>query len=135
MWLESGKPNTGLVYQIIKHTCHQYHYAVRRCRSNKLNIQKQRLAENIHNSTNFWREIKKINPANKLSTTIMGNVNVDKEITSLLVNKFETLYSSIPMDDNEMNKLHSIINEGLVSHQLQGMVGTPSIIAQCIHKF
>ena len=35
-----------------------------------------------------------------------------------------------------MNKLHhSIINEGLVSQQLQGMVVTPSIIAQCIHTF
>ena len=73
MWLESGKPNTGLVNQIMKCTRHQYHYGVRRCKSNKLNIQKQRLAENIHNSTNFWREKK--NPANKLSTTIMDNAN------------------------------------------------------------
>ena len=81
MWLESGKQNTGLVYRIMKGTRHQYHYAVRRCKSNKLNIQKQRLAENIHNSTNFWREINKINPANKLSTAIMDNANGDKEIT------------------------------------------------------
>ena len=78
MWLESGKPNTGFIYQIMKRTRHQYHYAVGRCKSNKLNIQKQRLAENIHNSTNFGREIKKINPANKLSTTIMDNANGDK---------------------------------------------------------
>ena len=77
------------------------------------------LSENIHNSTNFWREIKKINPANKLSTTIIDNANGDKEITSLLVNKCETLYSSVPTDDNEMNQLHLIINEGLVSQQLQ----------------
>ena len=91
---EFGKPNTGLVYQIMKSTRHQYHYSVRRCKSNKLNIQKQGLAENIYNSTNFLREIKKINPANKLSTTIMNNANGDKELTSLLVNKYETLYSS-----------------------------------------
>ena len=113
---------------------HTIYYAVRRCKSNKLNIQKQRLAENIHNSTNFWREIKKINPVNKLSTTIMDNANGDKERTSLLVNKYETLYSSVPTDDNEMNQLHLIINEGLVSQQLQGMVVTPSIIAQCIQQ-
>ena len=121
MWLESGKPNTGFIYQIMKGTRHQYHYAVRRCKSNKLNIQKQRLAENIHNSTNFWREIKKINPANKLSTTIMDNANGDKEITSLLVNKYETLYSSVPTDDNEMNQLHLMINEGIVSQQFRGV--------------
>ena len=118
----------------MKHTRHQYHYAVRRCKSNTLNIQKQRVAENIHKSTNFWREIKIIISANKLSTTIMDNANGDKEITSLLVNKYETLYSSVPTDDNEMNKLHSIIDEGLVSQQLQGMVVTPSIIAQYIQQ-
>ena len=124
MWLESGKPNTGFIYQIMKRTRHQYQFKIR----------KQRLAENIHNSTNFWREINKINPANKLSTTIMDNANGDKEITSLLVNKYETLYSSVPADDNEMNQLHLIINKGLVSQQLQGMVVTPSIIAQCIQQ-
>ena len=111
------------------------HYTVRRCKNNKLDIHKQRWAENNHNSTNFYFnyfEIKKINSANNLSTIIMDNVNGDKEITSLLVNKYETLYSSVPTDDNEMNKLHSIINEGGVSQQLQGMVVTSSTIAQCI---
>ena len=33
-----------------------------------------------------------------------------------------------------MYQLHLIINEGLVSQQLQGMVVTPSIIAQCIEQ-
>ena len=63
-----------------------------------------------------------------MSTTIIDNANGDKEITILLVNTYETVYSSVLTDDNEMNKLHSIINEGLVSQQLQGMVVTPSII-------
>ena len=65
----------------------------------------------------------------------MDNVNGDKELTSLLINKYETLYNSAHTDDNEMNKLHLIINEGVVSHQLQGMVVTPSTIAQCIQQF
>ena len=37
-------------------------------------------------------------------------------------------------DDKEMNQVHLIINEGLVFQQLQGMVVTPSIIAQCIQQ-
>ena len=63
-----------------------------------------------------------INKENKSCQQIVynnyGNANGGKEITSLLVNKYETLYSSVPTDDNEMNKLHLIINEGLVSQQL-----------------
>ena len=69
-----------------------------------------------------------------MSTTIIDNANGDKEITSLLANKYETLYNSVPTDDNEINELHSIINEDRVSQQLQGMVITPSIIAQCIQQ-
>ena len=68
----------------MKRTRYQYHYAVRRCKSNKLNIQKQRLVENIHNCINFRRDIKKINLANKLSTTIMDNANGDKLLEDLL---------------------------------------------------
>ena len=131
-WTEHGKHERDR--SVFGFGCGTYHYAVRRCKSNKLNIQKQRLAENIHNITHFWREIKKINPANKLSTTIMDNANGDKEITSLLVNKYEILYSRVPTDDNEMNKLHFIMNEGIMSQQLQGMVVTPFIIAQCMQQ-
>ena len=32
MWQESGKPQNGVVYSIMKRTRHQYHYAVRRCK-------------------------------------------------------------------------------------------------------
>ena len=41
-WLETGKPNTGFVYQIMKYTRHQYHYAVRCCKKYQLNIQKNK---------------------------------------------------------------------------------------------
>ena len=64
----------------------------------------------------------------------MYNADHVKEITSLLINKYETLYSSVPTDDNEMNQLYLIINQGLMSQQLQSMVVTPAIIVQCIHQ-
>ena len=57
-----------------------------------------------------------------------------KEITSLLVNKYDTLYSSVPTDANTLNQLHSIINKDLASQQLQVIVVTPDIIAQCIQQ-
>ena len=117
MWLESGKPNTDLIYHITKHTRHQYHYAIRRCKNNKLSIQKPSLAENIHNSNTFWREMQKIIFANKLSSTIMDNANGGKEITSLFGNKYETLYIGVHTGDNETNQLHLIINKGLMSQQ------------------
>ena len=42
MWLEAGKPNSDYIFDIMKRTRHQYHYAVRRCKNNTINIQKQK---------------------------------------------------------------------------------------------
>ena len=68
IWLESGKPNKGFIYEIMKRTRHRYHYAVRCCKRNKLNIQKQKLADNVSYSTEFWKEVNKLNTANKITT-------------------------------------------------------------------
>ena len=54
MWQEAGKPQSGAVYEVMKRTEHQYHYAVRRCNRNKLVIQKETLARNINKSKEFW---------------------------------------------------------------------------------
>ena len=57
VWLEAGKPMTGYVYFIMKRTRHRYHYAVR-CAKRKCTVTiRTKLAENISNSTEFWREI------------------------------------------------------------------------------
>ena len=56
IWCESGKPNSGFIYDIMKRTRHQYHYAVRCCKINKLKIQKEKLAKNISHTKEFWKE-------------------------------------------------------------------------------
>ena len=134
IWLDSGKPNTGFIYQIMKRTRHQYHYAIRCCKKNKLNIQKQRLAENISDSTNFWKEVNKLNPSSKVTTTILDNANGDEEITELLFTKYKTLYNSVPTNDTDLFRLHSIINSGIQINHLQGMAMNPSIIEHCIQQ-
>ena len=101
IWLESGKPNTCFVYQIMKRTRHQYHYTVRCCKKNQLNIQKQTLAENMSSSTNFWKELKKISPANKVTTNVMDNVHGDKNVMELLLTKlYITVYRLVMMSYN-----------------------------------
>ena len=48
MWQEENKPLSGAVYEVMKRTKHQYNYTVRRCKRNKLVIQKEILARNIN---------------------------------------------------------------------------------------
>ena len=86
----------------MKRTRHQYHYAVRCCKKNQLNIQKQKLAENMSSSTNFWKELKKISPANKVTTNVMDNAHGDKNVMELLLTKYKTLYNSVSTSDDEL---------------------------------
>ena len=118
----------------MKRTRHQYHYAVRRCKNNRINIPKQKLAENISDSKPFWKEFKKISPANKIVTTVMDNAIGDIQITDVLKHKYNSLDNSVPTSDAEMQSLYSIVNNGTNRHQLQDIYVTSDIIAQCIKR-
>ena len=95
VWLESGKPFTGIVYQIMKRTRHRYHYTVRRIKKNKIKLQKEKLTENFTNSKLFWNNVKNINPVNKTVPNVLDNKIGSQEITKLFVKKYKTLYTSV----------------------------------------
>ena len=44
----------------MKKTRHKYHYAVRNLKKQELHVKKLRLPQNIDNSVNFWRKLKKL---------------------------------------------------------------------------
>ena len=132
MWQEAGKPQSGAVYEVMKRTKHQYHYAVHRCKRNKLVIQKETLARNINKSRKFWTELKKIYPTSKVISSSISGANDSTEITKLFYNKYRSLYSSVPTDDNELREIHDIINSRLPTSTHTTV--TPDIIKQCIHK-
>lgn len=134
LWLEAGKPNTGYVYNIMKRTRHKYHYAVRCCKKKKLNNQKIKLAENISDPKEFWKELKKLNPANKITTETMDNVNGNENITNILYDKYKTLYNSVPTSDHELSDIRSIVDSGMNSEEVNRYQVTPVIIEQCIKQ-
>ena len=72
MLQKAGKPQTGFMYNVMKRTRHQYHYVVRCCKRQTFEIQKQKMTENISNSTTFWKEIRTLNP---ISKTISNNID------------------------------------------------------------
>ena len=59
-----SKPYNGVVYDLMKRSRHTYHYSVQRVKKNKINAQKQRLADSFYDNTNFWDYIFYLNKAN-----------------------------------------------------------------------
>ena len=82
----------------------------------------------------FWKEVNKLNTANKMITLTMDDANGENNITELLLNKYETLYNSVPTSDAELSSIKDIVNEGIINHHLQGILITPDIISDCVKQ-
>ena len=78
-------------------------------------IQKQKLAENISQHVDFWKELKKINPFTKCTTEVIDQVNGNSNITELLVKKYKTLYNSVKTSEREYCELNTAITNGVTS--------------------
>ena len=115
----------------MKRTRHQYHYAVRCCKNNKLKIQKEKLAKNISHTKDFWKELKKINHTNKITTEVMDDVYGNENITTLFKEKYETLYNSVHNNDIELTEIQDVIDRGISYDEFNRFRITPFIIGQC----
>ena len=110
IWLEAGKPFKGFMYEIIKRTRHSYHYAVRCCKRNVLQLKnKNKLTETVTNSSQFWSELKKINPSQRISTLKIDTDIGKVEIAELLAEKYKYLYNSVPTKASELYEKNSTI--------------------------
>ena len=88
----------------MKRTRHRYHYAVCCCKRNVLELQKQKLAETVTNSSQFWSAINKINRSQRISIIIkIDNAVGNVEIAEILAEKYEYLYNSIPTKESELD--------------------------------
>ena len=65
----------GVVCDIMRRARHRYHYDVRCCqKKQKLDIQKEKLAENMTKTFRNWTEIKK-DPTSKIVSTSIDQAN------------------------------------------------------------
>ena len=59
MWIDRGRPHSGVVVEIIRRTRAAYHYAIRRAKKNETEIVRERFADMIlqNKSRDFWSEV------------------------------------------------------------------------------
>ena len=117
----------------MKRTRHRYHYAVRCCKRNVLELQKQKLAETDTNSSQLWSELKKINPSHRISTLKIDNAVGKVEIAELLAEKYKYLYSSVPTTESELPEINSTIKHHITNVDVYVVI-TPHIIETCTKR-
>ena len=61
LWMHSGMPRQGVIYDLMKQTRSKFKYALRVCKGNNNSIISDKIAEAMcaNNDRAFWREIKK----------------------------------------------------------------------------
>ena len=137
MWLDCGRPRTGVVSESMRRTRAAYHYALRRIRKDEEDIVRERTADAmlLNNSRDFWLEVKRIR-GNKacISRTIDGQTE-DHNIVRMFAAKYRDLFSRVPCSAEEMraveNRVSALLDEACFD---QNCVVTVEEVASAVSR-
>jgi len=107
LWVECGRPRSGVVADCMRRTRSRYHYAIRQVKRDEDSIIKERLANAliVDPSRNFWSEVKRIRNNKMCTSNVVDGCIGESSITELFANKYRSLYSCVSFDDSEMSEI------------------------------
>jgi hypothetical protein len=120
IWIECGKPTSGTLYDIMKRTKVQYHYAVRRLKRNSETLRKEKMAESLLNNKcrDFWTEVKKLKGNSVHYTNTLENKDDPYEIASHFADKYNKLYNSVPSDKCKIQRVKECVDMKIADNQV-----------------
>ncbi len=108
---QQGKPGVGWVAQIMRHTRAQYHYALRRCRKNKNEIQRSKFLEAMLSSDReFFKEVKRLKGFARTETSIIDGLSDGKQIADKFAVQYKELYNSNPSNSCDLHAMMGKLN-------------------------
>ena len=112
IWEVAGKPNSGPLFDSMRRSKRQYHYAIRSVQRNASNIRNNKLAEALASGrdSDMFKEIKRADGKSRKPTNIDGIFD-EKDIVNLFARKNETLYNSVPSDASIIDNIRSKCEE------------------------
>ncbi|ELT98825.1 hypothetical protein CAPTEDRAFT_210868 [Capitella teleta] len=106
IWVENGRLTTGSLSNIRRSTRAQYRRASRWVVRNQDKLSADRMAQALasNNSRDLWGEVKK--KANKVrdKPIIVDDADGELEVCEMFKVKYESLYSSVSFNENDMNE-------------------------------
>jgi len=116
MWIDCGRPKTGVVPDVMRRTRAKYHYAIRQIKRDEDNIVRERIANALINdpTRNFWDEVKKIRNSKASNPRIVDGCSDESSIARLFAQNYRSLYTSVPFDTIEMQNIRSEL-DGAIS--------------------
>ena len=136
VWVSAGRPQNTVLHNIYRNIRHQYHYAIRKLRNYKREIQNNNLVMAATNGqiNDILKDLKRQRkPASNLSSNIDGNTN-----PQIISNHFGSLYKDIYNhhdDQADVQDISEEINHSLCDEDLDVFYQiTPQLIQKLIKK-
>ena len=113
VWSDVGKPPTGALAMVMRHTRAKYHKAANQAKRNRELNRNAKLAESVDTgqSRDLWDELKKLDRTRKAVPSSINGHTDNAEIANVFSNKYRDLYSSVPTDENELSDIRSEMAE------------------------
>lgn len=115
IWVESGRPRSGVVADIMRKTRATYHYTIRRVRRNVDDIVNKRFADALldKNGRDFWAEAKKLRHNTASVSSVVDGLCTPDDIADLFASNYQHLYTSVAYDADDMNRITKSIDDSL----------------------
>jgi hypothetical protein len=96
IWIECGKPQHGVVYDIMRDCRSKYHLAIKKVKEQETTLRKSKFISSIvdNKQRDFWQEVKKQNKSLKTVSCTVDNKHTAEGICQLFADKYDALYSS-----------------------------------------
>ena len=120
----------------MRHTRHQYHYAIRAAKKQETELRKQRLTESCssNNTKDMWQELKQMSSSRKLVANVMDDACTSSDISEVFAKKYQSLYSSVPTSPQEMDTLTEMVNGALTGETIANCKVFTSDIVKAVTK-
>jgi len=105
IWLASGRPNTGWVYEIRRRTRANYKRLARWCTRNQESLSAERMAHALssNNSRDLWSEVKRVKGNSHMHASKVDGAEGVSDVCDVFRDKYESLYSSVSYNEDDMN--------------------------------
>ena len=137
LYEDLGKPNDSIVADQMRLSKREYHYAVRRVKSNKNLIKRCNfLNALLQGDRNFFDEVRRIKGTSKNSASVIDGLTCESEIASLFAEKYEGLFNSQNYDEQTLKglvtKVHDMIRDNTLNKS--DVVVTPDCVKKAIKQ-
>ena len=111
IWIECDRPDSGIIYEIMKKYRSVYHYMLRslkKQRDDKIRVAISKEALQSSKDT-YWSKVDFIRKNNFNTTSVIDGHTGDMNIANHFQNKFSHLYNSVSTPTMKLNSLYDCI--------------------------